>query len=32
MPRMLKLREAAAETGYIKSADIDRLMEFRNSL
>lgn len=24
--------EAAAETGYIKSADIDRLMEFRNSL
>ena len=24
--------EAAAETGYIKPADIDRLMEFRNSL
>lgn len=24
--------EAAAETGYIQSADIDRLMEFRNSL
>ena len=24
--------EAAAETGYIQPADIDRLMEFRNSL